>query len=59
MTEISLLNLGAPAKILVEKIANAFGRHFDPRQTVRMADAEAKAHHILAHISHMAEYPSA
>ena len=47
MTEISLLNLGAPAKILVEKIANAFGRHFDPRQTVRMADAEAKAHHIL------------
>ena len=47
MTEISLLNLGAPAKILVEKIANAFGRHFDPRQTVRMADAEAKVHHIL------------
>jgi len=47
MSDISLLNLGKPANTLIEKIANAFGRHFDPRQAVRMAEAEAKAYHLM------------
>lgn len=47
MPDISLFGLGKPAEKLIEKVANAFGRHFDPRQTVRMAEAEAKAWHIL------------
>ena len=47
MSDISLFGLGKPAKVLVEKVANAFGRHFDSSQTVRMAEAEARAYHIL------------
>ena len=38
--------LSKPADTLVTKIANAFGRHFDPRQAVRMAEAEVQADRI-------------
>ena len=50
MTEYSLdpLGLAKPATMLIEKISNALGRHFDPSQTVRMAEAEAEAVRILA-----------
>ena len=37
-----------PATLLVEKVSNALGRHFDPRQTVRMAEAQARANRVLA-----------
>ena len=51
MAEFSLIGtsgLSKPATILIEKISNAFGRHFDPSQTIRMALAEAKANRIRA-----------
>ena len=35
------------ANTLATKISNAFGRHFDPRQKIRMAEAEAAADRIL------------
>ena len=44
----SLGGLSNPATMLIEKVSNALGRHFDPRQTVRMAEAEAKANRIRA-----------
>ena len=44
---IDTSGLSAPATMLVEKISNAIGRHFDPRQTIRMALAEAEAQRIL------------
>ena len=50
MPGFSLVNVGTlskPADTLVTKISNAFGRHFDPRQKVRMAEAEAQADRIL------------
>ena len=50
MSDLSQSDAGGlttPVSILVEKIANAFGRHFDPQQTVRMAEAEAKAYQIV------------
>ena len=40
-----------PATLLIEKVSNAIGRHFDPRQVIRMAEAEAKADRIRA-VSH-------
>ena len=49
MPGFSLVNasgLSKPADTLVTKISNAFGRHFDPRQKVRMAEAEAQADRI-------------
>ena len=49
MPGFSLVNasgLSKPADTLVTKIANAFGRHFDPRQAVRMAEAEVQADRI-------------
>lgn len=49
MPDFSLVNasgLSKPADTLVTKISNAIGRHFDPRQTVRMAEAEARADRI-------------
>ena len=49
MPGFSLINasgLSKPADTLVTKIANAFGRHFDPRQVVRMAEAEVQADRI-------------
>ena len=51
MTEFALVNLGElskPATLLIEKVSNAIGRHFDPRQAIRMAEAEAKADRIGA-----------
>ncbi len=51
MAEFSLIStsgLSKPATVLIEKISNAFGRHFDPSQTIRMAEAEAKANRIRA-----------
>lgn len=50
MPGFSLVNasgLSKPADTLVTKIANAFGRHFDPSQRIRMAEAEAQADRIL------------
>ena len=50
MPGFSLVNLSGfskPADTLVNKIANAFGRHFDPSQRIRMAEAEAQADRIL------------
>ena len=44
---IDTSGLSAPATMLVEKSSNAIGRHFDPRQTIRMALAEAEAQQIL------------
>lgn len=49
MPGFSLVNasgLSKPADTLVTKIANAFGRHFDPRQAIRMAEAEVQADRI-------------
>ena len=49
MPGLSLINasgLTEPASTLVNKISNAIGRHFDPRQEVRMAEADAKADRI-------------
>ena len=49
MPGFSLVNasgLVKPADTLVNKISNAVGRHFDPRQAVRMAEAEARADRI-------------
>jgi len=49
MTGFTLIDtkpLAEPANTLVNKISNAFGRHFDPRQTIRMAEAEAQADRI-------------
>lgn len=51
MAELLPAGLGGlsnPATMLIEKVSNALGRHFDPRQTVRMAEAEAKASRIRA-----------
>ena len=42
----SLAALTQPATLLVEKVSNAIGRHFDPSQAIRMAEAEAKADRI-------------
>ena len=50
MPGFSLVDLGGlskPANTLVNKIANAFGRHFDPSQRIRIAEAEAQADRIL------------
>ena len=50
MSGFSLVDLSGfskPANTLVNKIANAFGRHFDPSQRIRMAEAEAQADRIL------------
>ena len=50
MPGFSLVNangISKPVNTLVIKISNAFGRHFDPRQKVRMAEAEAQADRIL------------
>ncbi len=47
---MSLVNIGdlvAPASTLVTKISNALGRHFDPRQEIRMAQARSEADRIL------------
>lgn len=41
-------DIAKPVTLLVEKISNAIGRHYDPRQTVRMAEAQAKASRILS-----------
>ena len=49
MPGFSLVNVGAlskPADTLVTKISNAIGRHFDPRQEIRMAEAQARADRI-------------
>ena len=49
MSELSGFgDFAKPATLLVEKISNAIGRHYDPRQTVRMAEAQAKASRILS-----------
>ena len=51
MAELLPAGLGGltnPATMLIEKVSNALGRHFDPSQTVRMAEAEAKANRIRA-----------
>ena len=45
---IDTSGLAKPGTLLVEKISNAFGRHFDPSQTVRMALAGAEANRIRA-----------
>ena len=45
---ISTSGLAKPATMLIEKISNAFGRHFDPSQAVRMALSEAEANRIRA-----------
>lgn len=49
MPDLSLINasgLTELANTLMNKISNAIGRHFDPRQAVRMAEAEAQADRI-------------
>ena len=38
-----MVNYSKPLAVLVEKIANALGRHFDPSQITRIAIAEAEA----------------
>ncbi len=43
---LEVFGLSRPATLLIEKVSNAIGRHFDPSQTLRMAEAEAKAQHI-------------
>ena len=51
MTQFLPVNVGElsrPATLLIEKVSNAIGRHFDPRQAIRMAEAEAKAERIRA-----------
>ncbi len=50
MSEYSLIStagLTKPATLLIEKVSNAFGRHFDRRQTIRMAEAETEADRIV------------
>ena len=50
MSEAPIFNIGdlaKPATLLIEKVSNAIGRHFDPGQAIRMAEAEAKADQIL------------
>jgi hypothetical protein len=50
MPGFSLVNVGGmsePAKLLIEKISSAIGRHFDPSQKVRMAEAQAQTDRIL------------
>ncbi len=50
MAGFSLVNVSGmsePAKLLIEKISSAIGRHFDPSQKVRMAEAQAQADRIL------------
>ena len=42
----SLAALTQPATLLIEKVSNAIGRHFDPTQAIRMAEAEATANRI-------------
>ena len=44
---VDLSGFSKPANTLVTKIANAFGRQFDPSQRIRMAEAEAQADRIL------------
>ena len=44
----SLAAATRPATLLIEKVSNAIGRHFDPRQAIRMAEAEAEAGRIRA-----------
>ena len=44
---VDLSGFSKPANTLVAKIANSFGRHFDPSQRIRMAEAEAQADRIL------------
>ena len=44
----SLAAASQPVTLMVEKVSNALGRHFDPRQTIRMAEAQARANRILA-----------
>ncbi len=44
---VDLSGFSKPANTLVTKIANSFGRHFDPSQRIRMAEAEAQADRIL------------
>lgn len=39
-------DISKPATLLLEKISNAIGRRFDPRQVARMAEAEGQAHQI-------------
>ena len=49
MPGFSLVNasgISKPVDTLVNKISNAIGRHFDPRQEIRMAEAEAQADRI-------------
>ena len=49
MPGFSLVNasgLSKPVDTLATKISNAIGRHFDPRQEIRMAEAEARADRI-------------
>ena len=49
MPGFSLVNasgLSKPADTLINKISNAIGRHFDPRQEIRMAEAEAQGDRI-------------
>ena len=41
-----VIGASGPAKLLIEKVSNAFGRHFDPSQEVRMAEARAKVDRI-------------
>ena len=43
----SIAAAAEPVTLMVEKVSNALGRHFDPRQTVRMAEAQARANQIL------------
>ena len=45
---VNLGELSRPATLLVEKVSNAIGRHFDPKQAIRMAEAEAMANRIRA-----------
>ena len=43
----SLLKIdGEPLTKLIDVVANAIGKWYEPRHVVRMASAEAKAEHI-------------
>lgn len=44
---VDLSGFSKPADTLINKISNAWGRHFDPRQRIRLAEAEAQADRIL------------
>ena len=51
MPDVSLINLGElakPATVLIEKISDAIGALYKPRQIVRCAQAEAEAEKIKA-----------